>query len=60
MGLKTIGQFHDEIITLVEEGNEDKEENIMTMAIDQVNQKVQLNVPLGVDAQFGRTYADVH
>ena len=60
MGLKTVGQFHDEIITLVEEGNEDKEENIMTMAIDQVNQKVQLNVALGVDAQFGRTYADVH
>jgi len=60
MGLKTIGQFHDEIITLVEEGDEDKEENIMTMAIDQVNQEIQLNVPLGIDAQFGRTYADIH
>ena len=60
MGLETIGQFHDEIITLVKEGNEDKEENIMTMAINQVNQNIQLNVDLGIDAQFGRTYADVH
>ncbi len=60
MGLKTIGQFHDEIITLVEEGDEDKEEKIMTMAIDQVNQEIQLNVSLGIDAQFGRTYADIH
>ena len=60
MGLQSIGQFHDEVIVLTKEGDEDKVENIMNMAIDNVNQDLQLNVPLGVDAQFGRTYADIH
>jgi hypothetical protein len=32
----------------------------MECAIEKVNDKIQLNVDLGVDAQFGRTYADVH
>jgi len=60
MGLQTIGQFHDEVIVLTKEGDEDKVENIMNMSIDNVNQELQLNVPLGVDAQFGKTYAEIH
>jgi hypothetical protein len=60
MGLQTIGQFHDEIIVLTKEGDEDKTENIMNMAISNVNEEVNLNVDLGIDAQFGSTYADIH
>ena len=60
MGLQTIGQFHDEVIVLTEEGDEDKVENVMNMAIDNVNQELQLNVPLGIDVQFGKTYAEIH
>jgi hypothetical protein len=60
MGLETIGQFHDEIIVLTKEGDEDKVENIMQMAISNVNHEVNLNVPLGTDVQFGNTYADIH
>jgi len=60
MGLQTIGQFHDEVIVLTEEGDEDKTENIMNMSIDNLNNELRLNVPLGIDAQFGRTYADIH
>jgi hypothetical protein len=60
MGLETIGQFHDEIIVLTKEGDEDKAENIMQMSIDNVNHEVNLNVPLGIDVQFGKTYADIH
>ena len=60
MGLQTIGQFHDEIIVLTKEGDEDKVENIMQMSINNVNHEVNLNVPLGTDVQFGNTYADIH
>ena len=60
MGLETIGQFHDEIIVLTKEGDEDKAENIMQMSINNVNHEVDLNVPLGTDVQFGKTYADIH
>ena len=60
MGLETIGQFHDEIIVLTKEGDEDKAENIMQMSINNVNDQINLNVPLGTDVQFGKTYADIH
>ena len=60
MGIQTIGQFHDEIIALAEEGEEDVVENKMLLAINILNDTLQLNVDLGIDAQFGKTYADVH
>ena len=59
-GIKTIGQFHDEIIALTKEGEEQQIQKTMEAAIQKVNDKIQLNVDLGIDAQFGRTYADVH
>jgi len=58
--LKTIGQFHDEVIVLTKEGEEEDTENKMQAAIDLLNDELQLNVPLGIDVQFGNTYADVH
>ena len=59
-GIKTIGQFHDEIIALTKEGEEQQIQKTMEAAIQKVNDKIQLNVDLGIDAQFGRTYAAVH
>ena len=59
-GIKTIGQFHDEIIALVPEGEEEQTKVTMEKAIENLNQKLELNVPLGVDAQFGKSYADIH
>lgn len=58
--LKTIGQFHDEVIVLTEEGEEENTKTKMQSAIDLLNDELQLNVPLGIDVQFGKTYADVH
>jgi len=60
MELQTIGQFHDEVIGLVEEGKEVETKRKMEAAIDLLNDELQLNVPLGIDVQFGKTYADVH
>ena len=59
-GIKTIGQFHDEIIALLPEGKKNKLGLQMEKAIENLNQKLELNVPLGVDAQFGKSYADIH
>jgi len=59
-GIKTIGQFHDEIIALVEEGKEEETKEIITKAAEVLNRKVNLNVPLGCDVQFGKTYAHIH
>jgi DNA polymerase I-like protein with 3'-5' exonuclease and polymerase domains len=55
-----VGQFHDEIIALVKEGEEGNVEAIMHEAAIQLNDEVKLNVPLGTDVQFGKTYADIH
>ena len=59
-GIKTIGQFHDEIIAIVKSGEEGTIKSTMERAIEKLNDKLNLNVPLGVDAQFGKTYADIH
>ena len=59
-GIETVGQFHDEIIAVVKKGEEDATKNVMEGAIEILNEELKLNVPLGVDAQFGTTYADIH
>ena len=59
-GVKSIGQFHDEVIALVEQGKEDETKEVMYKAAELLNNKVNLNVPLGCDVQFGQTYASIH
>ena len=59
-GIQTIGQFHDEIIALVHSGDEDHTAKIMEVSIEKLNEKMRLNVPLGIDAQFGKNYAEIH
>lgn len=59
-GIKTIGQFHDEIIALVKEGDQIETAINMNYSIQELNEQLKLNVDLGVDAQFGKTYAEIH
>ena len=59
-GVKTIGQFHDEIIAIVEKGKEGETRQVMLKSAEALNRKVNLNVPLGCDVQFGVTYAEIH
>jgi len=59
-GVQTIGQFHDEIVALVEDGKQEEVAAIMHGAAQKLNEKVKLNVPLGCDAQFGKTYGEIH
>lgn len=59
-GIKTVGQFHDEIIALVKEGDQIETAMNMNYSIQELNEQLKLNVDLGVDAQFGKTYAEIH
>jgi hypothetical protein len=59
-GIKAIGQFHDEVIALVPNGQEEETATIMKGAIQRLNTKLALNVPLDVDPQFGNNYAEIH
>jgi uncharacterized protein YqgV (UPF0045/DUF77 family) len=59
-GVQTIGQFHDEVIAVVPLGQEQQVHDTMKQAVKKVNEKLQLNVPLGCDVQFGNTYAEIH
>ena len=59
-GIITIGQFHDEIIALVKEGEEQRIEHIMKTSIEKTNERVQLNVPLDIDYSFGKNYSEIH
>ena len=59
-GMKIIGQFHDEVIALVEEGDTTRTETIMQTSIKKTNEKVQLNVPLAIDYSFGKNYSEIH
>jgi len=59
-GLQTIGQFHDEVIVITKLGDENETEGIMKGAVEKLNTKLSLNVPLGADVQFGNTYAAIH
>jgi DNA polymerase I-like protein with 3'-5' exonuclease and polymerase domains len=59
-GIRGVGQFHDEVIAPVKVGQEQVVYDKMKRAIEEVNQKLQLNVPLDVDPQFGGRYSEIH
>ena len=59
-GVQFCGQFHDEHIAPVKKGDEKKQEKIYLEALDKTNQALMLNVPLGMEAKYGRTYAEIH
>ena len=55
-----IGQFHDETINVVKKGDEALHTETLQDAIKMLNKHLQLNVDLGIDVQYGATYADIH
>ncbi len=59
-GLKAVAQFHDEGLWCILKGTEDQTKATMKEAIEAVNTKLQLNVPLDIDAKTGASYAGVH
>jgi DNA polymerase I-like protein with 3'-5' exonuclease and polymerase domains len=55
-----IGQFHDESINLVKQGEQNEHSDALNWAIEKLNQELKLNVDLGIDIQYGQRYSDVH
>jgi DNA polymerase I-like protein with 3'-5' exonuclease and polymerase domains len=60
MGIKGVGQFHDETVVPLKKGNNQVVYDKMKLAIHKVNQALNLNVPLDVDPKFGLRYSEVH
>lgn len=53
-------QYHDEIVFSLNVGEEESTTGKLLEAIKAVNNKVKLNVPLGVSVDYGINYAKVH
>lgn len=53
-------QFHDEIVKHIKEKYQEKCKKSLLDAIESTNNELKLNVVLGIDIQFGKTYADIH
>lgn len=56
LGIIVNAQWHDEIMFYTNGGGLNKLDEAMVLA----NEKLALNVPLGIDVKTGRSYADVH
>jgi len=55
-----IGQFHDESINCIKPEEKEHHTETLNWAIDKVNQKLKLNVDLGIDVQYGDRYSEIH
>lgn len=59
-GMKISAQMHDEIVEYCKKGEEDVYKEILLKSMEKANNRLNLNVTLGVDIQFGDNYAEVH
>jgi hypothetical protein len=55
-----VGQFHDESINCIKDGEQQEHTECLKWAIGKVNDKLKLNIDLDIEVKFGLTYADVH
>jgi len=55
-----VGQVQDESINVIRKGEENVHTSTLQWAIEKLNEQLKLNVDLGIDIQYGNTYADVH
>ena len=54
------GDFHDEVILEVKVGHREAATKLLKDCVARVNDKLKLNRDLGVDCEYGRTYAEIH
>lgn len=59
-GYKMCGQFHDEIIFPFKKENTDKVKSDLLDSIAKVNERLNLNVKLGISVQSGFRYSQIH
>ena len=59
-GYKMCGQFHDEIIFAYKKEDTSKVEADLQDSISKVNERLRLNVKLGISVQSGKAYNQIH
>ena len=59
-GIKISLQMHDEILFNLYEKDMEQNTKLLNDAIQEVNNKVKLNVPLSISVDYGYSYADCH
>lgn len=61
-GIRMCGQFHDEVVfPLVNETSIlASNRQVLHRSVQEVNDQLKLNRPLGIDVQFGNSYAEIH
>lgn len=60
LGLPLTAQFHDESVVEVKKGEGQRVMELQQEAIKRVNDRLKLNVTLGVSPQIGYRYSDIH
>ena len=60
LGVQIPMQYHDEILVECDEDKVEETKALLHKAIDKTNEKVKLNVKLGIDYNVGVNYASVH
>lgn len=53
-------QAHDEFVSCIKDTEVENTTSILNSSIQKTNNKLKLNVSLGVDIQYGRSYAEIH
>ena len=53
-------QFHDEVALCIKKGHRETCTTLLKESITEVNKKLNLNVLLDVDVQYGNTYSEIH
>ena len=53
-------QYHDEHLTVCRREDRDRVDAAVRKAMDMANEKLRLNVPIGISVSWGRTYAECH
>lgn len=59
-GYKMCGQFHDEIIFPYKKENTEQVKSDLLDSIARVNDRLRLNVQLGISVQWGTRYSEIH
>ena len=52
--------FHDEIILEIKEGHREECTKLLREALEATNKQLNLNVQLGIDVQYGKSYSNIH
>jgi len=60
LGVHPQAQMHDEVLFSLPKGQEKQTEEKLREAMKKVNETLKLNVTVGIDVEFGGSYASVH